>query len=202
MCNINKEKAMHNTNDKRCIKTKLNIKNALSKILSSKEINQVNVKELCDLAMISRNTFYSHYDNIYSLINEIEEDLLDELVRIIDSTELKVLQYNPYPLLKELTEIIYSDFDLYKIVINSPTSNNLFTKLKELSNPQLFDFITKEINLSEDMILIIIEFYSAGVISAYRQWFNSDRQESLEDISTTISTILSDGLIGIMNTKN
>ncbi|MCT4612113.1 MAG: TetR family transcriptional regulator C-terminal domain-containing protein [Clostridia bacterium] len=193
---------MHNTNDKRCIKTKLNIKNALSKILSSKEINQVNVKELCDLAMISRNTFYSHYDNIYSLINEIEEDLLDELVRIIDSTELKVLQYNPYPLLKELTEIIYSDFDLYKIVINSPTSNNLFTKLKELSNPQLFDFITKEINLSEDMILIIIEFYSAGVISAYRQWFNSDRQESLEDISTTISTILSDGLIGIMNTKN
>ena len=39
-----------------------------------------------------------------------------------------------------------------------------------------------------------LEFISAGIIAAYQQWFNSDRQRSLDEVSEIVSTIAFNGI--------
>ena len=53
------------------------IRDAFSSIIYEKrDITKISIKELVMRANISKSTFYSHYKNIYSIADEIEEELL------------------------------------------------------------------------------------------------------------------------------
>lgn len=59
-------------------KTNRLIKNIFAEMLSEyKEISRISVSELCARAEISRGTFYSHYDDIYGVAEDYENELID-----------------------------------------------------------------------------------------------------------------------------
>lgn len=59
-------------------KTNRLIKNVFAEMLSEyKEISRISVSELCARAEISRGTFYSHYDDIYGVAEDYENELID-----------------------------------------------------------------------------------------------------------------------------
>ncbi len=53
------------------------LKESLLKILKEKPINRITVKEVCALAELNRATFYSHYSDCFSLLESIEDELVD-----------------------------------------------------------------------------------------------------------------------------
>ncbi len=59
--------------------TKKLIKDAILNLLCEKNINKISVKELCEMADINRSTFYSYYPDTFTLLEEIEDDLIDEI---------------------------------------------------------------------------------------------------------------------------
>jgi len=63
--------------DRRIRKTKKAFYRALIALLRKKEIREISVQELCDLADSHRSTFYYHYQDIYALLEEMEESVLD-----------------------------------------------------------------------------------------------------------------------------
>ena len=69
--------------DLRIIKTKKNIYDAFISLMSEKTFEEIKVSEICDRALINRSTFYSHFDDKYtlfdSLISDMKQSLLDEL---------------------------------------------------------------------------------------------------------------------------
>lgn len=59
-------------------KTRLLIKKIFAEMLSEKqELGKISVSELCERADISRGTFYVHFDDIYSVAEEYENELID-----------------------------------------------------------------------------------------------------------------------------
>ena len=55
-------------------KSKKAIQKAFAELLSEKnDINKITVKELVERADISKSTFYSHYQDIYSVKEEFED---------------------------------------------------------------------------------------------------------------------------------
>lgn len=72
-----------NKNDRRVRKTKKALREALAKLLIDKDLQNITVKELTDTADIHRATFYSHYQDIYDLYEQIENSVIDELDSII-----------------------------------------------------------------------------------------------------------------------
>ena len=74
--NINKSSA----------KTRAIIKKTFAEMLSEKqEINKITVTELVKRADINRGTFYSHYDDIYCVAEDYENELID---KFFDDTRL------------------------------------------------------------------------------------------------------------------
>ena len=59
-------------------KTKRLIKNVFAEMLSEKrELSKISVSELCARAESSRGAFYSHYDDIYGVAEDYENELID-----------------------------------------------------------------------------------------------------------------------------
>lgn len=60
--------------DRRYIRTQNQLKEALIKLLKTKNINQISVRELSSLADINRATFYLHYKTPYDFLMHLEEE--------------------------------------------------------------------------------------------------------------------------------
>ena len=67
-------------------KTKKIIKRVFAEMLGEKsELGKISVSELCKRAEISRGAFYSHYDDIYGVAEDYENELID---KFFDTTKL------------------------------------------------------------------------------------------------------------------
>jgi len=55
------------------------LRNALIDLATEKPLQSITVTDICTRADINRSTFYLHYKDIRSLLNEIEEDILAQM---------------------------------------------------------------------------------------------------------------------------
>jgi len=56
--------------------SKMVIRDSLIELMKTKSILNVSIKDICELADISRSTFYAHYKDQYDLLRHIEEETL------------------------------------------------------------------------------------------------------------------------------
>lgn len=62
-------------------RTKQAICEAFSQLLEEKPISKISVREIAAQCGVARNTFYYHYRDIPTLLQQILEEVMDELVR-------------------------------------------------------------------------------------------------------------------------
>ena len=65
--------------DARVRYTLMRIEEAFFTLLKKKPINRITVRELCDMAEINRATFYTHYTDVYGLMETLEEQTLAKI---------------------------------------------------------------------------------------------------------------------------
>lgn len=115
-------------------KTRQLIKDSFIELLyEKKDIKKVKVTELVKKANIDRTTFYSHYDNIYSVAQEFEDEFID----LIDFEIGKIKDYEElFSFFDRLKDIIKDNEAKYRMVGVSDFYfhfyNNANYKLKEL----------------------------------------------------------------------
>ena len=69
-------------------RTKKMIRSAFVDLIEEKKLlNSITVAELAERADIAKSTFYNHYDDVYSVADEIMQELMEELDEIIDAME-------------------------------------------------------------------------------------------------------------------
>lgn len=81
--------------DRRILRTRAQLKSALTALLAEKDIQDITVSELADKVDISRGTFYLHYKNVFDMLRKIEEEMLDGLREAI-SVAPKNASENPF----------------------------------------------------------------------------------------------------------
>lgn len=73
-------------------KTRRLIKKVFAQMLAEgKELGKISVVELCKRADISRGAFYSHYDDIYSVAEDYENEMIDTFfdnARLLESQDI------------------------------------------------------------------------------------------------------------------
>ena len=140
--------------DLRIQKTEHAIKNAFIELRSKKPLEKITVKELCELAMINKSTFYSHYEDIYALSETMEQETVASIIGSIghlkDYTPEKSDIYT-----RELCLAFMSQTSLIRILFSgreqSHLGHRLDTALKELifrKYPEYREDMSKQILLS------------------------------------------------------
>ena len=81
------EPVSRHDSDKRVIRTKKAIKEALFRLMEEKDISSISISELTQEANINRRTFYTHYSSITDILEEIESDLVEALGVLVQSID-------------------------------------------------------------------------------------------------------------------
>ena len=78
---------MNTTNNKRSLATEECLKNALIALLKDKELADISITELCNVADIERSTFYAHYEDVSALGNACAADIEKRLSEVSHSAD-------------------------------------------------------------------------------------------------------------------
>ena len=102
--------------DLRIVKTRKSIRKAFLELRSQNALEKIKVTSLCELAMINKTTFYKHYQDIYALSDEIENETI---LSIMDSFEhINSLFTDPEGFMKGLYYAFISHEELILILFS------------------------------------------------------------------------------------
>ena len=68
--------------DRRIKRTRYLLVHALTSLMLKKSIKDITVKELCESVDINRGTFYLHYKDIYDMLEQTEQELLEQFEQV------------------------------------------------------------------------------------------------------------------------
>jgi len=176
-----------NKNDRRSLKTKKALKQALASLLAEKELRHITVQELSDLADVHRVTFYKHYYDIYELYDQLEKDALTNLGMLV----LK-FQENPTKSFgKEFIDYIAQNPVLFKMIFAPNNTGALRQKLSTMV-AGVFLLIQSEkstVDLQDDRLQYFSAFWASGCLAVIEKWVQTDFVQPKEFIVKTLSQL-------------
>lgn len=185
------------TLDRRIIKTKRAIRNAFAELLSEKDLNDITIKDIADRADINRKTFYNYYSGVHQAIEEIENEIVEMFKGTLTDVDFAAALKQPDLIFGRLTNVINSDLDFYGHLFHSKRNSNLSSKITKAMMNAAKNSFSSQTDLDEETLDIVINYTISGMFGVYQSWFNSDRHQSVEEISRLISKICVYGLNGI-----
>lgn len=72
-----------NREDLRSVKTEEQLRHAFRKLAMQKDMKEISVRELTDLAKVNRKTFYLHYHNIDEFVVSLQQEFANEVAKYL-----------------------------------------------------------------------------------------------------------------------
>lgn len=151
--------------DKRTVKTERAIRDAFLALLRKKEIGQVTVNDICQTALISRNTFYGHYADKYLLVETLSKEFISQILSAVALENAKSSYQNA---INATAWMLFRHFD----------ENRDMVRLLSRNDPQFWQVFSNQMrDLSMAFAggsnrLRVFTVYSASAITGcYRDYF-------------------------------
>ena len=174
---------MDTEKDRRVIKTKKSIQSTLVSMMKENSYQEISVSNLCRNADIGRGTFYLHYNDIYEVVQELEDSILESFK---DLVFLYFEDENTQGLQSLITKCLYwikENPDMFRVFILP--SNYGFAERFENYAIDLFYFHNLKYHPSQSSIetryTISRDFY--GILGTTRNWFKDEMPISPETMS-------------------
>lgn len=166
--------------DTRVQYTKRVLKDALLKILKSKPISKVTIKELCEEAGLNRGTFYLHYNEPNDVLREIERDFVQEKFSFFDPY---MKNDNPDQLAK-LFGAIMQNKEL-SLVLFGPNGAPQFTERikSRVQGSVLNDWQIEFPDYSRDDLAYVFEFVFPGAMRLILNWLAGNTKLSANEFA-------------------
>jgi len=163
------------------------IKEAFVELLGEKKnMETVTVEELVRRADIAKSTFYNHYDDIYSVAEEFENELISELSSVLDEIEAdRATEYDVY--IKKSLEFLKKNEELYRKIINSAEIKFFIEKLKQIISKKIFED-SKVLPFSQDSAerYVQIRFLTNACVDTIVDYFKGTFDACIDDVGDVI----------------
>lgn len=200
----------NNPVDRRIIRTKQSIREALIYLLEEKSFDALTVKDLCMKANINRGTFYLHYWDKFDLLEQTINEFTEGCKKIIlqaDELDLNHYQYfdEPLPAMITLFKYFKENASLMRALLGLKSDSSYLSQMKQLLWNNLIDQ-ELSVHLKKDNFLVPSEYLIAYIISAHlgvlQQWLDRDCQESPQEIALILSRLSFHGPFYAAGIKN
>lgn len=177
--------------DRRIRKTRSALKRSLNTLLQEKNIQDISVKELTDLADVNRGTFYLHYKDVFDLLEQSERELLDELHHAIDQLNVNDVKKDPPLLFEHVYTVCRENADFIRILLGRNGDmkflNSMNTFLKEKCLHEWRPII-KLINFEN--FDAFFSFLIGGCCSLLQYWFSTGMKQTPRELADITAEIL------------
>lgn len=162
-------------------------------------IEKISVREVCERAGYNRSTFYEYFTDSYSVLEGIEEELLD-YARVKLMEELPVTLARSFPKIRLDAETLaplaalYEEKGEYFSVLTGEKGDPSFQyKYKRAVKNLLWEMLddpTKKFDLSAS---IVAEFTASAIIGAFNCWYPHREEYPAEQYAVLLVNLLTNG---------
>ena len=178
--------------DKRILKTKNKLKSALVELLQEKRLDEITILELTEKASINRKTFYLHYKSIPSVLEEIENNTIEELKKVISSLDLTAETLEQYI------------FDIFNVILQDELAKTLiqkthhYKKIFHTLEKMVIDDCERRYKIENDFtsapLKYTIAHHTFGTTRLFCHWLRKGTNEDLHLFSKFISSLVLNGV--------
>jgi AcrR family transcriptional regulator len=163
-------------------------------LLEDRNFKKITVNDICQHSMISRSTFYLHFEDKYSLLRyclKQEMSQWAESSKTLDLHNYLIFVLNDILKKKKFYEntlVNANDHELYEI---------FFTEFSKFFTTKLDQIFNQE-QMTSCPITIISAFYVGGITCSTIQWIKKDFSLPVEEIAQCHEKLLYSGMSGII----
>ena len=158
-------------------------------------IEKITVKAICEKAGCNRSTFYEYYTDSYSVLEAIEEELLD-YVRHKLTEELPASLAKSFPKVRLDTETLAPLSDMYR------EKGEYFSILTGVKGDPYFQYKYKQTVMLDDpakkfdlSASIVAEFTASALIGAFNCWYPHREEYPAEKYVLLLVSLLTNGVL-------
>lgn len=171
--------------DLRIERTKRNIINAFIQLRARKPIEKITVKEIAELAVINKATFYLHYKDIYDLSDQLEDEVLKNG---LDAISIEALIHMRG--VAQLSQIFIAQGELFNTLFSGSRADVAVHKIDRMIKERIF---IEKPNWENDLALNIrLTALIYGTFHAYFQYQNED----FNDVISALNGFHFDSILG------
>lgn len=182
--------------DRRILKTKSEIKQALTELMEEKRFEAITVRDLTERANINRGTFYLHYQDKYDLLEQCEDEIIKNILEKVhdlqvQEREVLVSEGKPFPFIAKVFEYIQENADFLRAVLGPNGDPSFQEKIK---NMMIQNFFIKLGNFTTTVPFeILITYISSANLGVIQYWVNTGMKQSPEEMASILFRIITKG---------
>lgn len=193
--------------DRRTRRTREALLRALVGLLQEKPLNSIKVTELTERADVNRATFYTHYQDIFDMFEQLENDLTQTCRNMVEAHGEEIAQGDYDGLIADIYQFFADNESLFDIVFPSTNDSTFFSSLIEVireactKNAGVHATVTDQLKRSglpassakracETVCQYQFYYIAGGVVSILRKWMRSGRKESVEQMTMLTSACI------------
>lgn len=114
--------------DLRIVKTKKAIREAFLDLRKTTSLEKIRVRDLCRTALINKSTFYNHYDDVFDLSEELENEILEQCMNDFEYKDYLLIE--PMKFLSNVPKVLEKQDALISVLF-SGREDVLFRKIQK-----------------------------------------------------------------------
>ena len=157
--------------------TKEIIAKTFTELLDEKPMSKITVKDIVEDCGVNRNTFYYHFTDIPTLLQEI---IIEEAGRIMEEYEILEHPQDRASILEcmeEMADLVRNNRKVMLNVYRSVKKDTFLFYMNEISNYIIMEYFRKnadQFDLDEGEIRILIQYYKCLFMGFLMEWLDNN----------------------------
>lgn len=172
--------------DRRIKRTKKSLRDSLFSLLEEKNINQITVTELTTLADVNRSTFYLYYNDIYDMMDKIQQEIYAFFLETVVKFNSSFNDIESFVLYcSRFLEFCRDNCAVCRFITRNDCNNHLAEKIKLAVRCVIPD--SAKVFPENDPRNYLTTFALSGMLATILEWMNNGMKISAEDMARFLS---------------
>ena len=167
------------------------LRQAFEQLLAEREFTKITIVDIVERADLNRSTFYAHYPDIYGIVEEMQNEILQRNMQLFSGIEYKDILKDPMPYLRCITNTMQESMALFQKVGQNQELAQKATRLQLFLENEIMDNsdIPEAVRTSP-YFAIRVHFFLGGIMNTYQNWAAGKLNCSLEQVTTQIAQMI------------
>ena len=177
------------------------IRQAFQELLTEREFSKITVTDIVERADLNRSTFYAHYPDIYGIVDEMQEEIIQRNMELFQQLEFRNILMDPKPYLQCITNTMEENLELMQKLGLTENIHRRSGKLQEMLEHDIMNQSDIPRAVRESSLFAIrVHFFMGGIMNTYQRWAEGKLSCTLDQVSTQISDMIRQTATGFLET--
>lgn len=181
--------------------TRMLIRRAFTDLLGQKPIESISVKELCAAAGINRGTFYGHYQDLYDLRRQMEEEMMADFQKAMEPLLAQEGELSPLEVTTGIFRCLRDNADVCTVTLGPYGDKEFAARLISVGRERcLSSYARYFAGATRRQLEFYYAFVSAGCIGLLERWLAEGMTVPAEEMAAMAEGVMMKG-IGFLEEK-